>query len=256
MAATTTTLSRGTKQYTPLLLSLYDAVVLGFSTSFIWRCPTRKFLLPMFTENFSARHLDVGVGTGYFPSETISRIAASQGVARANQHLSLVDLNPNALESAKRRVNSKHSNVDIRCILADAAKPLPTQLQGIPFDSASCSLLLHCMPGPTAAKSRAFKSIARVLSRDGVLVGSTVLGRAWEKVDGRYVVKPDIETGRLTSSILGLYNRKGIFDNCGDDPQVFEDALSEEFEQVEARIVGMVFLFKAKGPRRDRVAEK
>jgi len=46
------------------LLSGYDLWVLGFSNTFVWRCPTR-LLLEFYNEHISGNHLDVGVGTGY-----------------------------------------------------------------------------------------------------------------------------------------------------------------------------------------------
>lgn len=54
----------GAAVYSKPLLSGYDLWVLGFSNTFVWRCPTR-LLLEFYNEHISGNHLDVGVGTGY-----------------------------------------------------------------------------------------------------------------------------------------------------------------------------------------------
>src|SRR4051794_1502272 len=81
--------------YTRSTLALYDALVLGLSNRFIWRCPTAR-LLDLYDAHVTANHLEVGVGTGYFldrcrfPSE--------------HPRLVLLDLNRNCLEATRRRV--------------------------------------------------------------------------------------------------------------------------------------------------------
>src|SRR3546814_19098587 len=55
----------GQAVYTPATLRIYDAVVLGFSNRFLWRCPTAE-LVGLYDANVSANHLDAGVATGYF----------------------------------------------------------------------------------------------------------------------------------------------------------------------------------------------
>ena len=51
--------------YTPRTLRLYDPLVLGISTHWIWKCPTAE-LLAFYNDHITANHLDVGVGTGYY----------------------------------------------------------------------------------------------------------------------------------------------------------------------------------------------
>lgn len=239
----------GSRRFTPLVLLIYDWLVIRFSNPLVWRCPTQKFLLPFFIENFSKRHLDIGVGNGYFPTTALT--AMQKEGQRDQQQLTLVDLSPHSLEAAKQRILSQHPKVEIRCVLADAAKPMPAALQGERFDSASLYLLLHCMPGPTASKAQAFSVTKDHLSDDGVLYGATVLGKVWEKLDDGFKARVDEKPSWLTSFALGFYNKRGIFDNYEEDPQVLEDVLKKEFEEVETRIVGMMFLFKAKRPRRN-----
>ena len=85
----------GQKVYTPWTLKVYDAFVLGFSNRFLWRCPTH-FLESMYTRNVSGKHVDVGVGTGYFLDKVRWPVA--------NPQILLVDLSPNSLEAAARRI--------------------------------------------------------------------------------------------------------------------------------------------------------
>ncbi|KPM42835.1 hypothetical protein AK830_g3748 [Neonectria ditissima] len=237
----------GSIRFTPLVLRIYDWYVIRVSAPWVWRCSTEKYLLPFFKENFSKRHLDIGVGNGYFPITSLSSIQASSG--ERDQHITLVDLSQHSLDSAKQRILSFHPKVDVRAVLADAVKPMPGPLQGEVFDSASQYLLLHHMPGPTAHKAQAFRVAKQHLSDNGVLFGATVLGKVWEKAEKGYKVKADKMSG-LSSFALGFYNKRGIFDNYGEDPGVFEDVLKSEFEEVETHIVGMIFFFKAKRPRR------
>ncbi|KAK4222437.1 hypothetical protein QBC38DRAFT_460427, partial [Podospora fimiseda] len=54
----------GTAWYSPLTLAFYDNQVLGFNMTYVWRCPVRTVQLPFFEENFTNKHLDIGVATG------------------------------------------------------------------------------------------------------------------------------------------------------------------------------------------------
>jgi hypothetical protein len=56
---------KGAAVYTPLALALYDLAVLGFSNSFVWQRASRV-LLDFYNQHISDKHLDIGVGTGYF----------------------------------------------------------------------------------------------------------------------------------------------------------------------------------------------
>ena len=56
---------RGQAAYSSTVLRNYDWMVLGLSNRLLWRCPTAE-LRRLYDRNVSDRHLDVGVGTGYF----------------------------------------------------------------------------------------------------------------------------------------------------------------------------------------------
>ncbi|WKT51447.1 hypothetical protein QSH57_016417 [Fusarium oxysporum f. sp. vasinfectum] len=109
-------------------------------------------------------------------------------------------------------------------------------------------VLRFSMPGPTTSKA---KAIAKsLLTSHGVLVGCTLLGKQWEKTDGGYVLKNEKPRGIMAGTVLRLYNKRGIFDNWHDDPNVFTRVLEDEFEHVETRVVSMMFTFRTAKPRR------
>ncbi|KAF9774942.1 hypothetical protein IL306_006990, partial [Fusarium sp. DS 682] len=224
----------GPAGYTPFALSIYDLYVLRFSARAFWDCSTKKDLRPLFSDNFSKRHVDIGVGTGYFLEKAMHDTHREP----KDQHITLVDFSEHPLAAARKRVLSQYPEVDARCVQADAGKPLPDSLQNERFDSASLFLILHCMPGPTTSKAKAINNAKSILTNDGVLVGCTLLGKQWEKTDHGYTVKHERPRGLLCSMALRLYNDRGIFDNWQEDPNVFTQVLEDEFEHVETRLLG------------------
>ncbi|CZR69177.1 uncharacterized protein PAC_19077 [Phialocephala subalpina] len=211
----------GAAIYSSLVLLIYDFWVLFISNLYAWRCPTGTILVPFFNKNISKKHLDVGVGTGYY---------LAHAPLTASHSITLLDLNRNSLDAANRRIGGK-----AKTLLHDALEPLPIE-EGERFDSVSLCYLLHCMPGPPERKVKLFANLRGVLSEKGVLFGTTVLGQGVEhNAFGRY--------------LMSLYNKKGLFGNELDSRKVFEDALRENFEEVDCRIEGVVLLFEARRPR-------
>ncbi|KAI9739234.1 MAG: hypothetical protein M1834_007447 [Cirrosporium novae-zelandiae] len=203
----------------------YDLVVLKFSNTFAWRCPTTTTLVPFFKSHIQpdcTSHLDIGVGSGYYPA--VCSLPPSTS-------LTLVDLNQNSLNAASARFNRPASTT---CILHDITTPLPTSTR---YDSISLMYLLHCMPGPPSHKARIiFAHLKHNLQPDGTLFGSTILGKG-------------VRHNLLGKALMWYYNYTGIFGNEGDGAEGVLDALREEFEVVEGRVVGTVLLFVARGPR-------
>jgi ubiquinone/menaquinone biosynthesis C-methylase UbiE len=76
------------------MLSIYDVLVHGLSNYLAWRCPTRR-LLRLYRANLSSNHLEAGVGTGYF----LDRAGKFDF-----ERLILLDVNPNCLARAERRL--------------------------------------------------------------------------------------------------------------------------------------------------------
>lgn len=210
---------RGQSDYTPLLLNLYDPLVLGPIARFVWRCPTPR-LLERYRQHIRAPHLDVGPGTGYF--------LARSGLPRGSR-VTILDPNRNVLEHASR--NLRH--LDVTAVEADVLKPLP--VDG-PFDSAALHLVIHCLPGPLSRKAAAVANVAAVLAPTGVLFGASVLGTSGSHT-------------WLARRMLDAFNRRGSFDNLDDAEEGLRSIVEESFERVELEIVGSVAIFTATSPR-------
>lgn len=56
---------RGAHAYSRALLACYDTVVLGVVCRLVWRAP-RMHVRELYERNVTARHLELGPGTGYF----------------------------------------------------------------------------------------------------------------------------------------------------------------------------------------------
>jgi SAM-dependent methyltransferase len=209
----------GAAVYSPLTLALYDAWVLGISNRYAWRCPTDAVLLPFFRVNVRARHLDIGVGTGYY-------LAKAQ--LPADTQVTLLDLNPSSLEAARRRI----SRPGTRTLQHDVMQPIPG---GERFDSISLFYLLHCLPGPLDTKAAIFGNLKHNLQPDGVLFGATILGdEAGHNGFGR--------------KLMDVYNKKGIFGNRQDTQAGLEGHLRQHFRDVTLKREGCVLLFRATQP--------
>jgi SAM-dependent methyltransferase len=225
----------GTMVYFPAFLSIYDWYVLWLSNTYLWECPTVETQLPFFRGALGRRHLDIGVGTGFYPSNAIPGSACRE--------LTLVDLNPHSLAKAKSRVESAiskdekdGSGLEIKTLVADATAPLPLP-QDAKFDSISLFFLLHCIPGGPNEKSAVFDSVRPHLAEDGVLVGTTILG-------------PESKScGWVDGPILRAYNAAGLFSNWRDTRDGFEAGLRRNFDDVDVRVEGRVMLFTARRPK-------
>lgn len=99
------------------MLTTYDKYVLGFSMTHLWRCPSKTILITLFRQNFRAeKHLDIGVGTGFFISDALAeRLAKDEDLTPLERdqnselvqpkiEITLMDLNAVALEKAKGRI--------------------------------------------------------------------------------------------------------------------------------------------------------
>ena len=216
---------RGQRDYTRMLLRLYDPLVVGHIGRIVWGCPTSR-LVARYREHIRDGHLDVGPGTGYF----IDRSGLPKG-----SRVTVVDPNTNVLTHASRRLG----RLDVTAIEADVLKPLP--VEG-PFDSAALHLVLHCLPGPIDRKAAAVANVAAVLAPTGGFFGATVLGKSAPHT-------------RLSRLVLDAFNRQGGFDNLGDSEEALHGILARSFEDVQVDVVGTVALFVATRPRaRDGLA--
>jgi SAM-dependent methyltransferase len=219
----------GAAVYSKLVLALYDLEVLGFELPVIFGCPSRR-ILELYDRNVSDRHLDVGVGTGYF----LDRCRFP--VEQPNVHL--MDLNPNCLEKAARRIR-RYGPEAHRC---NVLEPIPIPLGH--FGSIGVTNLLHCLPGSMVEKAVVFRNVEPLLREGGVLFGATVLGRGVDEVGALY---------RATNRV---YNRKAIFSNLEDGASDLEAALAASFPEHTVEVVGALALFTARPARRGRVEDR
>jgi len=207
----------GQAVYSPLVLLTYDWVVLGFSNRFLWRCPTAE-LRRLYDRNVSDRHLDVGVGTGYFLDRATWPVA--------DPSITLLDLNANCLRAASERIKRYAP----RTVVANILDVLPA-LE--PFSSAGLCYLLHCLPGSIAEKAIVFDHL-----RPYLLPGARVFGAT--------IVQADVPRTRTAQALMDFYNRKGIFSNSHDTVGDLEAALGRRFSSVKIEVKGSVALFEAR----------
>ena len=206
----------GQRVYTPLMLRAYDLFVLGFSNRFVWRCRSAK-MLERYDSHVGARHLDVGVGTGWFLDHCSWPVETPQ--------ITLLDLNENSLSAASDRIR-RYAPTTVQANVLD-----PVDLGDARFDSIGANFLFHCLPGGLEWKAATVASNLRPhLVSGGVLFGSTILGRG-------------VAHNWLGRRLMRLYNRKGIFSNVEDDLRGLEHGLATELTDVESEVVGTVALF-------------
>jgi hypothetical protein len=206
----------GQRVYTPLVLWGYDLVVLGFSNRFVWRCRSSR-MLDRYNTYVGARHLDVGVGTGWFLDHCDWPVETPQ--------VTLLDLNQNSLSAASKRIR-RYAPATTQANVLD-----PVELGDVRFDSISANYLLHCLPGPLQSKAATVAwNLRPYLASNGVLFGSTILGQG-------------VRHNLLGRRLMRLYNRKGIFSNLEDDQRGLEQGLASHLSDVEVEVVGAVALF-------------
>jgi hypothetical protein len=203
--------------YTPSMLRIYDGLVHGLSNRFAWRCPTRR-LIQLYSDNLSARHLEAGVGTGFF----IDR-ADPTGFER----LTLLDINRHCLDRSAARLAC------YRPVLREANLLAPVELDIEPVDSVGLTYVLHCLPGSMGEKLSAIDHLRPAMAKHAALFGATILGKG-------------IAPNAIARMLLGLYNNKGVFNNSSDDMQALRDGLASRFAEVDIEQQGCVAIFGAR----------
>ncbi|MGX9147736.1 class I SAM-dependent methyltransferase [Mesorhizobium sp. 128a] len=216
MAATRVEIDAGHAIYSPMVLRTYDWVVLGFSNHLLWRCPTHE-LRKLYDRNVTARHLDVGVGTGYFLDKAKWPVS--------NPAITLLVLNPDCLGLAAKRIRRYAPQT----VQANILAPLPPLEE---FKSAALCYLFHCLPGTVPEKAVAFDHLRPLLAPGARVFGATIL-------------QGSVPRSRPARALMNLYNRKAIFSNAADTVEDLETALGERFSNVKVEFRGVVALFEA-----------
>ncbi|NKR28858.1 methyltransferase domain-containing protein [Rhodococcus hoagii] len=214
----------GAAVYSKAFLTVYDLYVLTLSNRFAWEC-SRDALLAHYNRNLSARHLDIGPGSGWYLRE------ANWPDAPA---VALMDLNANSLDMAASRLAERgiEATRHAGSILAPFAPEIGQH------DSVAANFVMHCVPGDWSEKGSAFKHIADVLSDDGVFFGSTILARG-------------VQQNPLAKTLTFLYNGPiRAFHNSSDDLEGLRIALSQAFTDVNVEVTGTVAVWTARTPRR------
>jgi methyltransferase family protein len=211
----------GAALYSPRTLRMYDWFVLGLSNRMIWRCPTPN-LLELYQRHVTGRHMDVGVGTGYYLDKVRFPTPAPA--------IALVDLSPHSLEYAARRIRRYQPTIHRANVLE------PFLVDGGGFESVGVTYLLHCLPGDLASKSVFFDHLRPNLAPGAVVFGATILGVG---------VKHNLP-GR---ALMRTYNRQGFMGSAQDRVEDLEAALDRRFARHTVEVRGVVALFTASGPR-------
>ncbi|TFK91268.1 S-adenosyl-L-methionine dependent methyltransferase [Polyporus arcularius HHB13444] len=216
--------------YTKFGLSIYDLWVLTISNIFAWRCRTGAVLLPFYQQHLGeSAHLEIGVGTGYYPAASVPALAKTKLIT-------LLDLNPTTLVHAQQRLARAGYKGQIELLEHNVFQPLPARLSG-KFDSVALFYVFHCLPGALPKKATdVFANIAPVLAPGAVVYGATILGAG-------------VSHNWFGTRLMGIYNKKGIFGNVADSAEGLREALRESYEEWDVRIVGVVALFEARKPK-------
>lgn len=209
----------GAAVYSRFVLALYDLEVLGFELPVVFGCSARR-IVDLYDHHVSDRHLDVGVGTGYF----LDRCRFP--VDRPEVHL--MDLNANCLARTAARIR-RYSPVSHLCnVLEPIREELPR------FGSIAATNLLHCLPGPMSRKAALFRNLKPLLREGGLLFGVTVLGRGVDHV------------GALYRAANRIYNRKAIFSNLEDGAAELDATLAAHFATRTVEVIGALAFFTAR----------
>jgi hypothetical protein len=211
-------IAAGQAIYTPGMLNLYDLRVLWISNRWIWKCPTPR-LLAHYDRHVTANHLDVGVGSGYYLDNC--RFPA------ADPRVALMDLNPNSLAFAAKRIARYKPETHVRNVL----EPIP--FEGARFDSVGVNYLLHCLPGDMAAKACAFDFLTPLMNPGAVIFGSTLL-------------QGGVERSAAARWLMAYYNSDGVFSNTRDDLATLRRELGKRFTDVTVVVVGCAALFSGR----------
>lgn len=206
----------GQAPYNRVTLAVYDQTVLGPVTRWIWGCPVSELLRP-YHDNVGARHLELGVGTGYFLDHC--RFPVS------DPDITLGDLNASALEYTARRL-SRYRPATVR---ANVLEPLPVP-DGA-FDSVALNFVLHCVPGDLRAKGEALRHAAAACRPGGRVFGATILGLG-------------VRHNPAGKVMLRVGNAMGGFHNRADRLEDLAAAMDTHFTEHQLRVRGRVALFR------------
>jgi len=218
-------MNRAVRPYVFPTLLLYDAGVYRIWNPYIWECPS-SYLEEHFNRYVSSIHLEAGCGTGYLPDRCTRFDNRSAGNSNEQWVLTLLDYSPGSLAWAGRRLSRYHP----QCVRHNLFHPLPHLNNR--FSSICLNYVLHCLPGSFMQKGRVLAHLKAVMTPEGVLFGSTILGAG-------------AAANNRARAILKFYNYIGSFHNTHDTAEDLEAELSKHFHYHTCRVIGSAALFAA-----------
>jgi hypothetical protein len=208
---------RGVAVYSRPVLAIYDVFVLGFTNTFVWKCRS-PYILQFYNQNVSDKHLDVGVGSGYFLDQCKFPSPTPQ--------IALMDLNENSLQKTAKRLRRYAPRSYRRNVLE------PVEIGDSGFGSVGLNYLLHCLPGNMISKRAIFENLKPLLCRGGVIFGTTILG-------------VDVRRNWLAGVYMKTFNSARVFSNYEDRREDLERGLGETFDRYEVTTRGCIAFFRA-----------
>lgn len=218
----TRTTRDGARIYSPVLLAIYDLLIMKVLTPCVWRCPADHYA-DLYRDHMSRNHADVGVGTGYF----LDRCAYQPGEVR----IGLFDLQPNCLEHTSRRI-ARFQPETYQC---DALRPIPFDADR--FDSIALGGILHCIPGDMAVKGAVFDSIRPLMHADTKVFGYTILNRGVAKT-------------MLSRATYFMLQKLKVINGLNDSASQLTQELKKRFDGVDVKVIGCMAIFVAHSPIR------
>lgn len=176
-------------------------------------------MLYLYNRYVTTNHLDIGVGTGYFLDHC--------KFPNSNPRLGSMDLNPNTLEVAGKRLSRYHPEIYQRNVLD------PIEIDAQDFDSVGLTHLLHCLPGTIKTKGIILKYVKKLLNPGGIVFDSTLLYKG-------------VNRNMLSTIFMNLDNSKGIMTNKEDDLEGLKQILSQHFSGSSVEVIGCDALFWAR----------
>lgn len=217
--------------YTPAILQVYDSIVWNFNSPFLWRIHADE-IQALYQDAMadSESHAEIAVGTGKF----LHGLPLSMPL----QRVTLLDLNPHTLESAKTRLTTAPAlgGVAMDAHAFNVLEDPPSSLRGT-FDSVAANFLIHCLHGGRAVTDRAVQTASMLLRPEGVFFGSTILG-----------AELDEAAGPAALATHTAYNQLGIFGNEQDCFSDVSDALHRHFGEVQCWRAGYCAVWVARRP--------
>ncbi|NOT97652.1 MAG: methyltransferase type 12 [Sideroxydans sp.] len=213
-------INRSQQYFNKLSLFFYDFILYGLISKYAWGSSLQR-LDSHYKKYIRSNHLEVGVGTGFL----LNRVTFDSDKPR----LALMDLSGACLERTKLKVSRYAPEIYIQNLL----EPMKNRMAQ--FDSISINYVMHCIPGSFNEKGIAFKYLKPLLSKNGVLFGTTVLSEGVRK-------------NMLAQPFMWLLNILGIFNNRKDNASDLQYYLGENFQLIEFEVIGVTAFFAVKHP--------